>query len=345
MTRVIYIGTDVETLLLLEKSKHQIIGVSKLNFLLKIEFNPVNVLLSIIYFLNTKEIFINANLLSKASFLKKFATSYKKKYFDYIFSINNNKIIIFDFDKESIEADTKKYSIDLFIVNVWGMLDRTILQIPKIGVLNIHPSKLPEYRGALPTLWSLKNNDKISAVSIILLNSSADEGNIVYQECFSIHDNWNCLDIEREVSKIVKNNLNRVIDEFIDGSLQPIAQTGNVSVTAKYLDYQKIEFFKETSFEIFNKIKLYPLLDPYTYCYIEVGTKKIELYSAQFKDYKNSQYVIDAKLCFSAINITYADNQGEISFKLFKDISVYNSLYLLFFKKKLFPLSEQYHIE
>lgn len=61
-------------------------------------------------------------------------------------------------------------------------LSETILSIPKLGTLNVHPSLLPSYQGVSPTFWALANDEKITGITIHEMQKEIDEGAIYWQE-------------------------------------------------------------------------------------------------------------------------------------------------------------------
>jgi len=72
------------------------------------------------------------------------------------------------------------YKPDLIIVAAFGqILPKEILEIPKCGCLNIHPSLLPKWRGASPIQYAILNGDKETGVTIILMTEKVDGGDII----------------------------------------------------------------------------------------------------------------------------------------------------------------------
>lgn len=72
---------------------------------------------------------------------------------------------------------------DLFIVASFGkIIPQEILNIPKLGAINIHPSKLPLYRGPSPIQAQILEGVSDSAISFILMDSEMDHGPVIYQE-------------------------------------------------------------------------------------------------------------------------------------------------------------------
>ena len=72
---------------------------------------------------------------------------------------------------------------DLVVVTAFGQkLPGEILQTPKIGCINVHPSLLPKYRGAAPINWTLIRGETKTGVTIMLINEGMDTGNVLTQE-------------------------------------------------------------------------------------------------------------------------------------------------------------------
>lgn len=82
----------------------------------------------------------------------------------------------------------KSLEPDLVITAAYGqILSDDFLKIPKRGTINIHPSKLPIYRGATPVQAALLNGDTETAVTILFTVKKMDAGNIILQEKFKIN--------------------------------------------------------------------------------------------------------------------------------------------------------------
>lgn len=84
---------------------------------------------------------------------------------------------------EAVE-ELKKYEADVFVVAAFGqILSREILDMPRLGCLNIHASLLPKYRGSSPIQWTVINGEEKTGVTIMQMNDRAvDSGDILYQK-------------------------------------------------------------------------------------------------------------------------------------------------------------------
>ena len=72
---------------------------------------------------------------------------------------------------------------DLVVVAAFGqILPREILEIPKMGCINVHPSLLPKYRGAAPMNWTIIRGEVKTGVTIMLMDEGLDTGDILSRE-------------------------------------------------------------------------------------------------------------------------------------------------------------------
>jgi methionyl-tRNA formyltransferase len=83
----------------------------------------------------------------------------------------------------------QKLCPDLMVVSTFNqILSKNILSIPKLGVINIHPSLLPKYRGPTPTVWVLMNGERETGVSAHFIEDERiDSGRIITRSKLKIH--------------------------------------------------------------------------------------------------------------------------------------------------------------
>ena len=72
---------------------------------------------------------------------------------------------------------------DMVVVAAFGqILPKAIIDFPRLGCLNIHPSLLPKYRGAAPLNWSIIRGETKTGVTIMLMDEGMDSGDILLQQ-------------------------------------------------------------------------------------------------------------------------------------------------------------------
>jgi methionyl-tRNA formyltransferase len=89
---------------------------------------------------------------------------------------------------------------DLMIVVAYGLiLPRSILDVPKLGCLNVHASLLPRWRGAAPIERALLAGDKVSGITIMQMDEGLDTGAMLYKETVEITSTDNRIDLEEKL--------------------------------------------------------------------------------------------------------------------------------------------------
>lgn len=89
-------------------------------------------------------------------------------------------------DEEVIDK-IKEVNPDLIVVVAYGkILPKEIIDIPKYGIINVHSSLLPKYRGASPIHSAILNGDKESGVSIMYIEEGLDSGDVILKEICEI---------------------------------------------------------------------------------------------------------------------------------------------------------------
>ena len=105
----------------------------------------------------------------------------------------NLNLPVFSFEKISAEGVEllKSLKADIFVTCAYGqILSQQILDIAPYGVINVHASLLPKYRGSAPIQWSIINGDKTTGVTIMQTALGVDSGDIILQEELSIDGNY-----------------------------------------------------------------------------------------------------------------------------------------------------------
>jgi len=114
---------------------------------------------------------------------------------------------------------------DLGIVTNFGQIivDR-LLNIPKYGFINFHPTLLPRYRGPTPLGNILLNGDKISGATWYQMTGKIDQGDILAQEAFSIEPDDTIRELEEKSMALAIKMLGPLIKDIEEGKLRARAQ-------------------------------------------------------------------------------------------------------------------------
>ncbi len=134
---------------------------------------------------------------------------------------------------------------DIIFVAAYGkLLPPEILDLPKYGCLNIHPSLLPKYRGATPIQSAILNGDKTTGVSLIKMSPKFDTGGLIAQSSFDLEGNETYGDLESFTAELGGQIVNEVIVDYVKGELgqQPqdenlVTYTKKISTADRWLNF------------------------------------------------------------------------------------------------------------
>ena len=144
---------------------------------------------------------------------------------------------------------------DVAIVVSYGLiLPQEILNIPQYGCFNIHPSKLPLYRGSAPLQRSIMDGEKESAVCIIKMDNGIDSGDIVYSQEFTIEANDDYQSIAIKTAEIGAKLMIKTLKNI--ESLELAKQNHQLASYAKKIDKAECLIdWNQPAIKIFNHIR------------------------------------------------------------------------------------------
>lgn len=128
---------------------------------------------------------------------------------------------------KELSSDSPLHSIkyDVFIVASYGkIIPEDILNLPKHGVLNVHPSLLPLYRGPSPIESALLDGGITMGVSIMKLDKEMDHGPILIQNAFLLSPYSNAGSLEVECGQAGGQLLVEALPHYLNGTLIPKEQ-------------------------------------------------------------------------------------------------------------------------
>lgn len=135
---------------------------------------------------------------------------------------------------ENLKLEIENLKPDLGIVAAYGqIIPKDILDLPKYGFINVHPSLLPKYRGPSPIQAAILNGDKKTGVTIMLMDKKIDHGPIINQRALLIE--------EKETAETLHN---RLADFGANLLIETIQKWVKEMIKAKTQDHEKATFTK-----------------------------------------------------------------------------------------------------
>lgn len=166
---------------------------------------------------------------------------------------------------------------DIICVVAYGrILPKEILEIPKYGCINVHPSLLPKYRGSAPIQWAIINGDKKTGVTTMYLNEEMDAGDIILREEVTIGENETSGELWNRLSKIGAELLVKTLEQIQNGTALREKQGDNFSIAPMLnKEMAKIDWENKTAKEIKNLVRG---LNPIMGAYSKLNDKKIKFW-------------------------------------------------------------------
>jgi methionyl-tRNA formyltransferase len=186
---------------------------------------------------------------------------------------------------EDAVADMKNLSPDVTIVSAYGkIIPENILAIPAFGCLNIHPSLLPQYRGATPIPSAILNGDRVTGVSVMLLDPGMDTGPVFRQCEEEILDVDTAETLSDRLAGSGARVLMEVLPAWLEGEIKPVPQDNSkATYTAVISKEDGRADWTRSAVEIWRKVRAY---QPWPGCYTNWKEKNLKIAAAVPLDIK-----------------------------------------------------------
>ena len=208
---------------------------------------------------------------------------------------------------EALIERLKSENADFFVVVAYGkILPKEILDIPRLGCINIHASLLPEYRGAAPIQWSIIDGKKKTGITTMLMDEGLDTGDILKQYELPIADDETGGSLFDKLAILGGEAIADTIANF--DSITPTPQGEATTEYAKMISKQMGEIdFNKSATEIERLIRG---MNPWPSAYTKYEGKVLKIWEAEV-----------AGNISELPNINLSENYGKI-YSFNKDIFI-----------------------
>ncbi|MEG1751982.1 MAG: methionyl-tRNA formyltransferase [Clostridia bacterium] len=197
------------------------------------------------------------------------------------FALKNN-LTVFQFeniDKEGAEV-LKKLDADIFITVAYGqILSQEILNIPKLGTVNVHGSLLPELRGATPIQTAIANGQTKTGVSIVCSNAGIDSGDIMAKAEIVIEKEDTTLTLSQKLANEGASLLLQTLPHIQDGTA--VKQVQDESFATHTFQINKEESILNFSLPATKLVNIIRALNPNPVAKIKLGEDSVKIYEAK----------------------------------------------------------------
>jgi methionyl-tRNA formyltransferase len=124
-----------------------------------------------------------------------------------------------------IAPQLRAVDVELFVVASYGeILSQAVLDIPRIGAFNVHPSLLPLYRGATPLQAQIRDRCTVTGVTIIAMDAGMDTGDVLIREQVPLGARETYGELETRLAELGAQALVNAIRLAERAELKPVAQ-------------------------------------------------------------------------------------------------------------------------
>ena len=134
---------------------------------------------------------------------------------------------------EEFAATLRSYNPDLIVVAAYGrILPASILELPRLGCINVHGSLLPRHRGAAPIQWAVIRGDKQAGVTIMQMDVGMDTGDILLPAAIPVGEDETAGSLFGRLAELGGTTLIQALDLLRQDKLPPITQDHSLATAA-----------------------------------------------------------------------------------------------------------------
>lgn len=190
-------------------------------------------------------------------------------------------IPVFQYEKIRAEGvdDLKSIDADIMITCAYGqILSKEIIDICPHGIINIHASLLPKYRGAAPIQYAVINGEKTTGVTVMQTEVGLDTGDILEAFETQIEESETAGDLFVRLSNLGAEKICSVLDKIEKGEIVPKKQDESQAFVVKTIKKEDALIdFSKTSSVVKNLING---MNPWPIAYTYANGKKLKIYRA-----------------------------------------------------------------
>ncbi len=186
----------------------------------------------------------------------------------YIKSLNLYEIKAKSANSVEFKKEILKLNPDIVFVATWGeKLKKSIIDLPKIATINVHPSLLPKYRGPNPYLQAIKHLEQQSGVTFHLMDEDFDTGPILLQKTVEITDKDTGKELKDKVATATRHAVTELVKELGEEIIIPVVQDEKKASYFSVITEDEVMLdFSKSAKELSAQIRAF---HPWHKCYYE----------------------------------------------------------------------------
>ncbi len=157
-------------------------------------------------------------------------------------TVGEARLFTSGFDERALVRVVRDAEPDLLVSWFWTKkLPASVLAIPKLGTLGVHPSLLPRHRGPDPTYWAIRAGDAVTGVTAHRLEAEYDTGAILGSESLAIREPWNAYELAKALDRPSLRVLRSVARQIEAGDARETPQDDLFATDAPFPDDADLE--------------------------------------------------------------------------------------------------------
>ena len=192
------------------------------------------------------------------------------------------------FQPESLKTSDQQqllsqHNADLMVVVAYGLLlPQAVLDIPKLGCINVHASLLPRWRGAAPIQRAIEAGDSETGVSIMQMEAGLDTGPVISTAHCNIEANDTSVTLFEKLADLGGPALLSALGKIESGTAIASAQDEQQSTYAHKIDKSEALInWSDSATHIERKIRAF---NPFPVAYTHMGDIRIKVWTAQVSE-------------------------------------------------------------
>ena len=207
--------------------------------------------------------------------------------------------------------EMKVLSPDVICVVAYGkILPKEILDIPRLGCINVHGSLLPKYRGAAPIQWAVINGEKQTGITTMYMDIGMDTGDMILKETVDIGEDETTGELWERLSSLGGRLLVDTLKLIEEGKAPREKQSDDFTMAPMLnKEIAEINWNEKSALDFKNLVRgLNPIMGAYTY----INDKKIKLWRVNVIDFNEfeSKYNLSTSSVELGEVILANDKQG-----------------------------------
>ena len=178
----------------------------------------------------------------------------------------------------------KNLNPDVICVVAYGkILPKEILEIPRLGCINVHGSLLPKYRGAAPIQWAVINGEKQTGITTMYMDIGMDTGDMILKETVNIGEDETTGELWEKLSTLGGKLLVDTLKLIEEGKAPREKQSDDFTLAPMLSkEMAEIKWEEKSAQEIKNLVRgLNPIMGAYTF----VNDKKLKFWKVNVIDF------------------------------------------------------------